>query len=1262
MDRERLESCWEKTLQAEVHLDELPTLVSYRPPDADDGLQPTLSSARFTPRATLGRGGMGVVLRARQESLGRDVALKTLESHANAPDARRNFIAEARVTGFLEHPNIVPVHDLGQQDSGAIFLAMKLVEGRTWQQLLDGERGGDLVYQLEILLQVCNAVAFAHSRSIVHNDLKPSNVLVGAFGEVVVADWGLAVSFSEQMDDGLRHRSSIVDGCGTPGYIAPEQALGEGFRIGPTTDVYLLGGVLYRILCGRPPHSGRRFFDVLTEAIEGRLKPFPDGLPKSLVQTCRRALAAEQEARFPSVEELAEAIRDYLRHRESLNIAEATCVGLDACRLLAGKAEMQASQLYPSLAEVVAGFSQARRLWAENPVALRGEQEARELYADAALARGDLALAQAQLEALRAHPDQAKTCAELGARLAGAHAARARERRTRRALVLGAALAALVAVAAVLYGLGTRRAARLEEQRARQAELAQLQAVVDSARQHVDLPAIEASITELRDLGTELESGLGEAARQAHVASLTRLLDYAAAEEDWLQVASLSLPGVETPAVPQEQRHARAEALFRHRRQALELAVALHSFDMAQVIAADTPEGARRAEWLADIEQARDDFFKARTALAAETLDALRDMPPFVENRLQREPIEFHASWLGSHRSEPFANFLGERLAVYNARAGGDEAQWSLGERLELSVLLRAFGVMRMPRASLGPLRGFLERVEDRRLLQSCADALASLRNGEAFRALIDHVLVRFGPTSSVWQAVAPALARIPAASIPWDEASVDDLTLRAMLHLTTDRPRLAQADVAAALAIAPDNPTALQLAAASCLAEGRVDAALETLEVALRIAPDDAVLLETRGWAQLQGGRPQEALLDFDRACSIDPKAVTALLRRGNAHRALGNREKALRDYRRATSLDPIYAEIFVERAGMYQHRGWLQAAVADLSWAVLSDGSLAQAWTELAHTLLRQGDPERAQVALDRAVELAGWTVPHLLIQTRLQQADGQLPRALETCARALEIAPDHGECYRARALLLLAAGDEEQALADLDRAIALAPELAIAHSNRAGLLLQRGAAEAAFAGYLRALEIDPMLAQAHYGLAQMYRSNGMPDEAILAAGRAVALDASFVQPLLLRANLRLDRGMVEAGLADLDRVLDLAPSNIVARLLRASLLYAEYDDALATLRDLQAAAELAQSAAARAEIARGLAFIYSLALADEAGSRRLPPAEELASAVAEAAIAALVAGAVPEQFGFDGEEWSAFMASEQWPEVERVLLGPN
>ena len=278
------------------------------------GDDPRSSEAELVVGALLGKGAMGTVHVARERALDRDVAVKRLRNATtkNAAALRK----EARLTGSLEHPNIIPVHSLLRAGPNEPVLVMKRVEGHTWRSLIRKtdhpamkEFGLDpLERHLEILIQICRAMEFAHDRGVLHLDLKPANVMVGDFGATWLMDWGVAIRLGEQ--DTLPEREV----AGTPAYMAPEMLEGRQ-NADARTDVYLLGACLHEVLTGRPRHIGSVLAAVFGAVLKAEPASYGDDVPPELGRIANQACAADPGDRFQSVTGFREAITEYLRRR-----------------------------------------------------------------------------------------------------------------------------------------------------------------------------------------------------------------------------------------------------------------------------------------------------------------------------------------------------------------------------------------------------------------------------------------------------------------------------------------------------------------------------------------------------------------------------------------------------------------------------------------------------------------------------------------------------------------------------------------------------------------------------------------------------------------------------------------------------------------------------------------------------------------------------------------------------------------------------------
>ncbi|MFO1031953.1 MAG: protein kinase [Planctomycetota bacterium] len=324
--------------------------------------RPPLASERYALEGEVGRGGMGAVLRVRDLDLGRNLAMKVvLGSEANAngkegatpavePQVLQRFLDEAQITSQLDHPGVVPVHELGIDAAGRAYFTMRLVRGETTDQVFQkanaAEDGWTRTRALEVILKVCDTMAFAHRKGVLHRDLKPSNVMVGSFGEVYVMDWGLAKVLGEEERRDLRLRPAsevskvrtdrsrdesdsdspllTMDGAvvGTPSYMAPEQAEGQIEIMDQRTDVYAVGAMLYQLLTDRQPYLSPKAraspYAILAAVMAGPPTPisqFAEDIPPELVAICERAMARRMADRYPSMIAMAEDLRAFVEGR-----------------------------------------------------------------------------------------------------------------------------------------------------------------------------------------------------------------------------------------------------------------------------------------------------------------------------------------------------------------------------------------------------------------------------------------------------------------------------------------------------------------------------------------------------------------------------------------------------------------------------------------------------------------------------------------------------------------------------------------------------------------------------------------------------------------------------------------------------------------------------------------------------------------------------------------------------------------------------------
>ena len=324
--------------------------------------------SRYIGRGEIARGGMGAIIKVWDQDLRRPLAMKVVLGGKEFPaeaekvqvDPRKvcRFLEEAQITGQLDHPGVVPVHELGLDRHGRAYFTMRLVRGKSFRDIIleihEGPEDGDegewtRERALGVVLKVCEAVAFAHSKRVVHRDIKPSNVMVGRYGETYVMDWGLAKVLGQDETKDIRIREDSLptasrvhtdreedsaqsedaplitmdgDVVGTPAYMAPEQAGGRVELIGPRSDIYSVGAILYHLLSGQRPYvprgdrvSARTILNAVREGPPQRLESIRAGLPVELVSICEKAMSRELAERYAGMDEMADDLRAFLEGR-----------------------------------------------------------------------------------------------------------------------------------------------------------------------------------------------------------------------------------------------------------------------------------------------------------------------------------------------------------------------------------------------------------------------------------------------------------------------------------------------------------------------------------------------------------------------------------------------------------------------------------------------------------------------------------------------------------------------------------------------------------------------------------------------------------------------------------------------------------------------------------------------------------------------------------------------------------------------------------
>ncbi|MDB4749388.1 protein kinase [Rubripirellula sp.] len=373
----------------------------------------------------LGQGGMGDVYVARQGSLNRLLALKLIKPldgerraqlerlgklESVEEERKQQFLSEAIVTGDLDHPNIVPIHDVAVTSDNELFYSMKRVVGTPWSKVIKKNSREE---NLEILMKSCDAIAFAHERGVVHRDIKPENIMLGDFGVVMVMDWGLALPTSNyDKHDSIFATSGLG---GTPAFMAPEMVTGPLEKIGPPSDIYLLGATLFMIVTGSAPHKAKTVTECLKSVRRNTIRKVSAAQQGELLNIAMRAMATKPEDRYPDVAGFQNDIRAYREHAESISLTVRATEDLNL-------GQHEAS--YAPLSRAAFRYEEALKSWPENEKAAQGLEKTKLVHAKIACEKGDYEFGLSLLD--RNQPAHQKLIASIEAEIAtrDSHAAK----------------------------------------------------------------------------------------------------------------------------------------------------------------------------------------------------------------------------------------------------------------------------------------------------------------------------------------------------------------------------------------------------------------------------------------------------------------------------------------------------------------------------------------------------------------------------------------------------------------------------------------------------------------------------------------------------------------------------------------------------------------------------------------------------------------------------------------------------------------------
>jgi tetratricopeptide (TPR) repeat protein/serine/threonine protein kinase len=989
-----------------------------RPPSAGT---PTSSGLRFRVLRPHARGGLGEVFVARDEELGREVALKEIqERYADHPESRARFVLEAEINGGLEHPGIVPVYGLGTYGDGRPFYAMRFVRGDSLQEAIrrfhaaegprrdPGERALALRGLLGRFVDVCDAVAYAHSRGVLHRDLKPGNVMLGQYGETLVVDWGLAKvvgrpeGAATSGEGTLRPASASGSAetqagraLGTPQFMPPEQAAGRLDELGPASDVYSLGATLYCLLTGKAPFQGEDVGEVLRRVQRGDF-PLPrqvkGEVPRPLEAVCLKALALRPEGRYPTPRALAADVEAWLAD-------EPVCAWREPLRVRAGRWARRHQTVVAAIAAgtmvalVAAG---AGSWWLQRQ---RAERQADLARQEGAL-REEMAAALGQAVRFRqgGHFDESRDLLEQARLRLGAAGPTDLRGQVEQALV------------------DTALAKRLDGARQRASTVTEGKMDVAGAEQEYAAAFAQSG------LGREGEDA--EAVGERVWASAVRA-EVVAALDDWAGITSDEgreewLLAVARAADPDPGRdHLRQPALWRDRAALARLAggasAAGLSPQLTVTLARVLDSSGGDAVPLLRAAQARhpDDFWlNLRLGVA---LCKAKEWDEAVGH--------YRAALALRPREVAVHNNLGLALA---AKGQLDEAVGHYNEALRLDPKLAAahvgLGNALQARGKLAEAVGRYEealRLDPEYAAAHVGLGLALKRTGklaeairryeEALRLDPEYAKAHVGLGNAL-----QARGKVDEAVGHFEEAlRIDPKDALAHYNLGNAlraRGKLAEAvgHYEAALRLDPKNAQAHYNLGLALKDKGQLDEAIRHYEAALRLDPKNAQAHNNLGNALRDKGRLEEAVGHYEEALRIDPKKAKAHSNLGNALADQGKVDEAIRRYEEALRLDPEYAKAHYNLGNALKRMGQLDEAVGHYNEALRLDPKLAAAHVGLGNALQARGKLAEAVGRYEEALRLdPKLALAHVgLGFARLAQ--GRLAEARDSTRRGLDLLP--------------------------------------------------------------------------------------------------------------------------------------------------------------------------------------------------------------------------------------------------------------
>lgn len=312
----------------------------------------------------IGEGGMGTVYLAHQDIIDRKVAVKRLKHESRTLFTA--LIEEAKITGRLEHPNIIPIHSVQIDSNDSPEVVMKYIQGTTFsKKISDNPTDQEIRENLQVILQICHPLEFAHNQNILHRDIKPENIMLGAFGEVYLLDWGLAMD----TDNAAQMRSGLV---GTPAYMSPEMTKGDPKLLSPATDIFLLGACLHQILTGKPRHEGKTLNEALSQAKRSKPYLYPKGIRSIIGQIANKACAFHMNLRYSNIQEFRNALSQVFDRWDAIQLTQTAEGLLTELNEMLKNSDIDPFQVHATFNQARFAFAESLKLFPQNHEAKKG--------------------------------------------------------------------------------------------------------------------------------------------------------------------------------------------------------------------------------------------------------------------------------------------------------------------------------------------------------------------------------------------------------------------------------------------------------------------------------------------------------------------------------------------------------------------------------------------------------------------------------------------------------------------------------------------------------------------------------------------------------------------------------------------------------------------------------------------------------------------------------------------------------------------------